>query len=157
MLNVIEIARPSYLGMGAQLFEVLHTPFSDEKSALVTGRKIEWTLVDCPPALADYRLAPLLAVGSDLSDEEDAAYEDIHNELAGRRGDFDVMLRGNADFAQEDVRYYEDLRGMENLIGFSSYGSAFMWGDVGEATFLIDPVDLRARDLSNVYYSWDCC
>nr|WP_299908016.1 DUF1963 domain-containing protein [Sphingomonas bacterium] len=31
-----------------------------------------------------------------------------------------------------------------------------LWGDVGEAVFLLPADDLRRRDWSRVAYSWDC-
>jgi uncharacterized protein YwqG len=33
---------------------------------------------------------------------------------------------------------------------------AFMWGDVGEAAFLIRRADLLARNFTSVLFTWDC-
>lgn len=42
------------------------------------------------------------------------------------------------------------------LLQIDSQDNHILWGDVGVAHFFIHPDDLRKRDFSKVFYSWDC-
>ena len=59
-------------------------------------------------------------------------------------------------FTQPDFRragYYDDYDVL--LLGLTS-DEAIMWGDVGEAMFLMRQADLDRRDFSRVIFYWDC-
>jgi uncharacterized protein YwqG len=125
------------------------------------GAAITWVLVNCPPTPADYRLADLAHAGQRPSQAEEEEIDILYSDLSLQRGTYDIMLRGNPDFTQNDVREDPRFAGMINLMAFSSSGGAFMWGDAGEACVLIPPADLGANlaapDLSRAVYYWDCC
>jgi uncharacterized protein YwqG len=65
-------------------------------------------------------------------------------------------IGGHPTFTQFDFRKsgtFEELDVV--LLGLTS-DDAIMWGDVGEAVFLIRPDDLAAHDFSRVAFYWDC-
>lgn len=65
-------------------------------------------------------------------------------------------IGGYPMFTQPDFRrpgYYDDYDVL--LLGLTS-DEAIMWGDVGEAMFLIRQADLDRRDFSRVVFYWDC-
>ena len=136
--------------------DVEYTPiYKPEISA--EGRKITWDKRAVPPPAWHYKLPDPYSASQERSPGVAAAYEDFLNDQADLRGLYDIMLLGHPDFTQEDPRYNAKYAGMENLIGFSSSGGAFMWGDVGEACILMAPADLAGFDLSKAIYYYDCC
>jgi uncharacterized protein YwqG len=132
------------------------TPIS-VKNLMPEGQKIAWEQIDCPPSFADSRLADLIYPDQRLSPDDESAIEAVNIAATKTRGHYDIMLRGHPDFTQSDPREDPALAGMINLIAFSSTGGAFLWGDCGEACFLIPPGDLPRANLSRVLYYWDCC
>ena len=65
-------------------------------------------------------------------------------------------IGGYPMFTQPDFRrpgYYDDYDVL--LLGLTS-DETIMWGDVGEAMFLMRQADLDARDFSRVIFYWDC-
>jgi uncharacterized protein YwqG len=68
------------------------------------------------------------------------------------------QIGGYALFTQEDPRGYEEKwRGHTTvLLQIDSVGDDIMWGDMGVASFLIEPQRLSQCDFSNVLYTWDC-
>lgn len=133
-----------------------NTPFTFA-DAHKQGRKLHWDKMDCPPSGLDYRLIDLVHPLPPHSDDDSALIGEVFLDLLPRRGTFDIMLGGNPDFTQSDPRDDPQFDGMVNLVAFSSLGTAFMWGDSGEACCLIPPGDLAQADLSRVVYFWDCC
>jgi uncharacterized protein YwqG len=127
------------------------------KDAKPEGNKITWDLIDCPPSGLDARLSDLIYPTPRASQAEEMATDAMIDAASVARGHYDIMLRGNPDFTQSDPREDPALAGMVNLIAFSSTGGAFMWGDCGEACFLIPAEDLPKADISRVIYYWDCC
>ena len=65
-------------------------------------------------------------------------------------------LLGHPTFSQEDIRHGGGQQ-MEALVSFSSSGDVFMFGDVGSATLLLAPEELRDLDFSNLSYCWASC
>ena len=126
------------------------------KDAKPEGHAITWSQLACPPSGADDRLIDLAYPETRGTKAEEAAIQAALDDAALARGRYDIMLRGNPDFTQSDPREDPAFKGMVNLIAFSSTGGAFMWGDMGEACFLIPPEDLPKADLSRVIYYWDC-
>lgn len=120
------------------------------------GRKISWQKREIPPTCWDYRLKDPYNARVDWPDNVAKVYEDFLNEQADVRGRYDIILLGHPDFTQEDMRRDRQYRGLENLIGFSSSGGAFMWGDVGEACILLPPEAFKSFDLSKALYYYDC-
>lgn len=65
-------------------------------------------------------------------------------------------IGGYPVFTQSDFRKHDDHDDFDTvLLGLSS-DDAIMWGDVGEAVFLIRGADLARGDLSRVAFYWDC-
>ena len=63
---------------------------------------------------------------------------------------------GHIRFTQYDIRSpqkYSDYTHVLLQLGWDKY---IMWGDAGEASFLIREDDLRKRDFSKTIYNWDC-
>ena len=38
----------------------------------------------------------------------------------------------------------------------SEFGGSVMWGDLGVGSFFIKRKDLKAGNMDDVYFSWDC-
>jgi uncharacterized protein YwqG len=69
---------------------------------------------------------------------------------------FAHRIGGHPTFTQYDFRrrgQHDDLDVV--LLGLSS-DDAVMWGDAGEAAFLMRATDLERRDFSRVAFYWDC-
>jgi uncharacterized protein YwqG len=132
-----------------------YSPFQNREIERI-GRAIDWTLINCPPPVGDYRIEQIMNNRPKMSDADDNMLYDFLDQLAGKRGIFDILLRGNPDFTQYDIRSAKQMPDYINLAGFSSSGGAFMWGDLGEACFLIAASDLAQGDVKDVRYSWDC-
>ena len=85
-----------------------------------------------------------------MSQVEDEIFELSQERQTGHR------IGGYPVFTQPDFRrpgYYDDYTVL--LLGLTS-DDAIMWGDVGEASFLMRQPDLDARDFSRVAFHWDC-
>jgi uncharacterized protein YwqG len=85
-----------------------------------------------------------------MGEVEDEIFELSQEREAGHR------IGGYPMFTQPDFRrtgYYDDYAVL--LLGLTS-DDAIMWGDVGEASFLMRQADLDARVFSRVAFHWDC-
>jgi len=85
-----------------------------------------------------------------MAEVDDRIFEISEEREPGHR------IGGHPVFVQTDFRrpgYYDDYDVV--LLGLTS-DSAIMWGDVGEATFLIRQADLDRRNFSRVVFHWDC-
>lgn len=107
----------------------------------------------------------------DLPDADSCHVDARLTELEGRYGASELQDRifelslerenghcvgGYPMFTQPDFRrpgYYDDYDVL--LLGLTS-DEAIMWGDVGEAMFLMRQADLDRRDFSRVVFYWDC-
>jgi hypothetical protein len=68
-----------------------------------------------------------------------------------------AWLGGHPRWSQGDIRMHYPNDQYEALVSFSSEGGdIFVWGDGGDATFLIKHEDLMRLNFSNMLYSWDC-
>jgi uncharacterized protein YwqG len=68
-----------------------------------------------------------------------------------------IYVGGHPRFTQDDVRDSPALAAYDRVALQVGYvRDVVMWGDVGEATWLVTRKDLAARDFSRVLYSWDC-
>lgn len=65
---------------------------------------------------------------------------------------------GHPDFTQDDFRRDPRFANRDRvLLQLWSYPDReLMWGDCGQANFMISRADLLARDFSRVTYHWDC-
>jgi uncharacterized protein YwqG len=64
---------------------------------------------------------------------------------------------GYPAFTQSDIRYQADFADYDHVLLRLTSDDAVLWGDVGEAVFMIHSADLARRDFTRVAYSWDCC
>ena len=62
-------------------------------------------------------------------------------------------LLGYPYFTQEDPRE----GAYETLLFQMDSDDGILWGDCGVANFFINLEDLKKRDFSKVFYTWDCC
>lgn len=63
---------------------------------------------------------------------------------------------GYPAFTQFDFRYKDTYAGYDHTLLRLTSDTGFMWGDCGEAVFLIRSQDLARGDFSDVVYHWDC-
>ncbi len=63
---------------------------------------------------------------------------------------------GYPDFTQEDPRYDEEYQVFDRVLFQMGWDENVMWGDAGEAMFMITRDDLIARKFDRILYSWDC-
>lgn len=85
-----------------------------------------------------------------MNEVDDEIFDIAEERESGHR------IGGYPMFTQPDFRrpgYYDDYDVL--LLGLTS-DDTIMWGDVGEAMFLMRKVDLDARDFSRVIFYWDC-
>lgn len=123
------------------------------------GYVIEFTPKTLPVSLNDFRIDPLVSkLDFDTIEPELEAMFDstlaAHNPGHGN-------IAGHPRFTQFDPRGQNSsvYAGYEDSICLLSLGyipEILMFGDVGEACFLIKPEDLAKRDFSNLLYYWDC-
>lgn len=66
------------------------------------------------------------------------------------------QVGGHPVFTQDDCRRAGHLDDYDRVLLRVTSDDHVMWGDVGEAVFLIRSRDLSARDFSRVAFSWDC-
>lgn len=71
------------------------------------------------------------------------------------------QIGGHPKFTQGDIRCDEKYQNFDTLL-FQidcEYGDDFniIWGNCGEANFLINKMDLEKADFSNILYNWDTC
>lgn len=118
---------------------------------------------DCMPA-CNSRFAPLftekfnaLTLGEPITHPDDLG-DDIGEMMWEALSGDGNKIGGYPAFTQGDPRSKDDPR-MVMLLQLDSAaqdGYGIMWGDVGIGNFFCTPADLKARDFSNVLYTWDC-
>lgn len=96
---------------------------------------------------------------SDIADD-DESNEQFRDLIADLNADVaKIRLGGYPTFTQSDPRSYgsDGITTADMTLLTIDTTPNIMWGDVGVASFYIDPDDLAARDFSKVIYYWDCC
>lgn len=63
---------------------------------------------------------------------------------------------GYPNFTQYDIRSAEQYSDYDRTLFQMGSDGHVMWGDVGEAMFMIKRKDLFAHKFDNILYSWDC-
>lgn len=63
---------------------------------------------------------------------------------------------GYPAFTQSDISYQAAYADHDHVLLRVTSDDSIMWGDVGEAVFMIRSADLAAGDFAKVAYSWDC-
>ena len=128
------------------------SPFQSE-AMRADGIALAPTLVSDIPDYESLEVTTRLAGQSDrlgMNEVDDEIFEISQEREEGHR------IGGYPMFTQPDFRrpgYYDDYDVL--LLGVTS-DDAIMWGDVGEASFLMRQADLDARDFSRVIFHWDC-
>ena len=68
-----------------------------------------------------------------------------------------IYYGGYPKFTQSDIRDDSRWAGYDVVLLQIGWTDDIMWGDAGEACFLMSKDDLLARRFENVIYHWDCC
>lgn len=128
------------------------SPFQSE-SRRTEGVGLSATPVSDVPDADSVQVTARLAGQSDrlgMNEVDDEIFDISEERESGHR------IGGYPMFTQPDFRrpgYYDDFDVL--LLGLTS-DETIMWGDVGEAMFLMRQADLDARDFSRVIFYWDC-
>ena len=64
---------------------------------------------------------------------------------------------GHPAFTQSDIRLDASYAEYDRVLLRLTSDDNLMWGDSGEAVFMMRGADLAAGDFDAVVYSWDCC
>ena len=116
------------------------------------GRAVLFGIGDMAPSMADHRAIALMNAMPD--EAADALYDAYDARVPPLP---DVWLGGHPDFTQADVREDPRYREHTEVLLQVSVSDAVMFGDSGEASFLIRPADLAAGRFERAVYTWDCC
>lgn len=69
---------------------------------------------------------------------------------------FAHYVGGYPSFTQGDIRSIDRYPDYDRVLFQMGCDENVMWGDAGEAMFMVTREDLLARKFDNVLYSWDC-
>lgn len=86
---------------------------------------------------------------------KDADYDRLTEHFDGQHGP-DVYLGGYPRFIQSDIRSPERFADYDQVIMQFGAPRGMMWGDAGEACFLMRREDLESLAFDRAIYSWDC-
>ena len=86
---------------------------------------------------------------------KDADYGRFDNYYRAQYGP-DIYLGGYPRFTQYDIRSPEQFADFDQVIMQFGAPRDMMWGDMGEACFLMRREDLQDRAFEKAIYSWDC-
>ncbi len=146
-------ADPSSLTRVAPPAETEFDPYG--KSLRATGSRLRGALTTGLPS------PTIQAVEEIMKDLPNEQADEICDWLAARPGTA-VYYGGHPDFIQYDIR---PKGAPETRVllqqGYTHVPGAdrdwqICWGDAGEATFLISPMDLAAHRFERCVYNWDC-
>ena len=116
------------------------------------GRAISFAIGEMAPSMADR--AAIALMDAMPEDAAEALYDAYDARVPPTP---DVWLGGHPDFTQDDVRRDRRYREHTEVLLQVSVSDAVMFGDSGEASFLIRPADLAAGRYERAVYTWDCC
>jgi uncharacterized protein YwqG len=125
------------------------SPFMDERHR-EAGMPLAAERIDDLPDAYDWRVRAELAKHNDSDALEDRLYELAEARPAGHR------IGGYPSFTQYDFREPGKNDNFDVTLLALTSDDTIMWGDVGEAMFLIRSEDLARRDFSRVAFYWDC-
>jgi uncharacterized protein YwqG len=129
------------------------SPWMDE-GARVNGRPLRGTAVTQQAMWGDWRIDARLDGWLNRP-----GFRELDDDLIERPGrpEQSHHVGGHPVYTQNDIRRDPRYQGHDICLLRLTSDDAIMWGDVGEAVFLIPREALIARDWSRVIYSWDCC
>lgn len=105
------------------------------------------------PTLEHYLIAAKLeAMWQQMSDAD----IDRIDEFCRDRNGPDMYLGGHPRFVQYDVRAPDRLADQDQVIMQFGAPDGMMWGDLGEACFLMRREDLKNLAFDKAIYNWDC-
>ena len=82
-------------------------------------------------------------------------FDELYDYLQKDRGS-EMYYGGHPRFSQHDIRSANRFSEYTKVLMQFGAPKGMMWGDAGEACFLITESDLRDRNFEKVIYSWDC-
>lgn len=128
------------------------SPFQDEK-VRVAGKAFDATLASDLPDSSSCEVEARLDGQSrrpGMSELEDELFEIAEERPYGHR------IGGHPTFTQADFRQPGRFDEFDVVLLALTSDEWIMWGDVGEAVFMVRAADLAARDFSRVAFYWDC-
>lgn len=117
------------------------------------GRPIAFELQDMVPPPAHFLIN---AEFEALWQQEKTADFDQFDRYCDSHHGPEMYLGGYPRFVQYDIRSPGRLADYDQVIMQFGAPKDMMWGDVGEACFLMRREDLRARAFETAIYNWDC-
>jgi len=132
-----------------------------------SGREVQYRmkgeLAQQAVTLDDYRVLDYLKkYCADLIPEDLEYLWDLGEEAADtliylREEPFDCQIGGFPIFTQSDPREYAKDDNIPEILLFQLHmANGIMWGDAGVGNFFIKEEDLKNKDFSKVWYTWDC-
>ena len=128
------------------------SPFQDE-NVRVAGKAFDATLAsDLPDSFSCEVEARLEGQSrrAGMSELEDELFEMADSRPYGHR------IGGHPTFTQSDFRQPGRFDEFDRVLLALTSDDWIMWGDVGEAVFMVRSEDLARRDFSRVAFYWDC-
>ena len=117
------------------------------------GRPLAFEPQTMVPTFSHYEIAKEF---DDLWNRDRSAdYDALEEYFEGQHGP-DMYLGGFPRFTQSDFRTADHMADYDQVIMQFGAPEGMMWGDVGEACFLMRLKDLQDRAFDKTAYSWDC-
>ncbi len=117
------------------------------------GRPIVFETATMVPPVEHYLIA---AQGQAMWQRDRSTdFDQIDTFFEGRHGPA-MYLGGYPRFTQDDIRSPDQLADYDQVIMQFGAPPDMMWGDVGEACFLMRLDDLQDRAFEKAIYNWDC-
>lgn len=122
-------------------------------SVMVEGRDLVFETGDMHPSYSDVSVTArdraLYRTGGKEAADEFYQWMDAFESP-------DIYLGGFPKFTQNDVRELREWRDYDTVLLQLGVTDEMMWGDCGEACFLMRKEDLIAKRFENAIYNWDC-
>ena len=128
------------------------SPFQDER-VRVEGKAFEAALASDLPDSSSCEVQARLDGQSrrpGIDELEDELFEIAESRPYGHR------IGGHPTFTQADFREPGKHDEFDRVLLALTSDESIMWGDVGEAVFMIRAADLARRDFSRIAFYWDC-
>ncbi|MBC8050698.1 MAG: DUF1963 domain-containing protein [Chitinophagales bacterium] len=149
------IYRPAFGGVAQKDFAI----FPNIRSALfqlyeqgIRGTPLTFKTQTMLPLHGDWRIEKKLSkFGYPRTSKE----FDYFYERMGLDRQIAHYVGGHPKFVQSDIREVEN-NDFDRVLLQLGYDNFIMWGDSGEANFLIKLVDLKNQNFKNCFFNWDC-